>query len=144
MILWRISNHLSLEGGGGLVVEGRWHNAGKPVVYCAETPTLAVLEVLVHLQVEQPPRFYRWLRIETPPGLAHREWPASQDARDTQATRRWGDGWLEGGETALARVPTVIAPESFNWLINPRHPDAHAIKVVQSGRWPWDARLFRA
>ena len=28
MILWRVSNHSTLDGGGGLTAAGRWHTAG--------------------------------------------------------------------------------------------------------------------
>ena len=38
-----------LSGRGGLEADGRWHTAGRPVVYLASSEALAVLEVRVHL-----------------------------------------------------------------------------------------------
>lgn len=143
MTLWRISEFASLDGAGGIAVDGRWHSAGQPIVYTAETSALAMLEVLVHLEVEEMPARFQLLEIEAPDDLVAARWPARRDAADEAATRAWGDAWLKRGDTALARVPSAIAPASFNWLINPSHPDATRVKLLKSSRWPWDARLFR-
>ena len=47
MVLWRISNHASLTGDGGLRTEGRWHPLGSRVGYCTTSPAGALLEMLV-------------------------------------------------------------------------------------------------
>lgn len=47
-IIWRLSNHVDLSGRGGLIASGRWHTKPKPVLYCAEEPHTAYLEVLRH------------------------------------------------------------------------------------------------
>jgi RES domain-containing protein len=67
MVLWRISNYADLKGIGGLRAAGRWHFAGQPVVYLAEHPAAALLEVLVHLEIGSPsalPDTYQLLRVE--------------------------------------------------------------------------------
>jgi len=51
MELWRISNYADLSGGGGLQAAGRWHTRGKRIVYLADHPASAVLEMLVHRPV---------------------------------------------------------------------------------------------
>ena len=56
MILWRISAYADLSGTGGLRVSGRWHQAGRPVVYAATSPPGAMLEVLVHLEIDPEDR----------------------------------------------------------------------------------------
>jgi len=38
-------------------------------------------------------------------------------------------------------VPSVIAPEAFNVLINPAHPDIAGVKAQKLRRWLYDARL---
>ena len=72
MILWRISNHLSLTGDGALRASGRWHTRGRRVVYCAQNPAAALLEVLVHFEIEitQLPARYRLLKLEAADDLA--------------------------------------------------------------------------
>jgi RES domain-containing protein len=51
VILWRISDHATLDGGGGVSLSGRWHTAGRRIVYCAPNPATALLEVLVHTEI---------------------------------------------------------------------------------------------
>ena len=143
VILWRISEYASLDGAGGMTVEGRWHSAGRPIVYAAETSALAMLEVLVHLEIDFMPPPFQLLEIEAPDALAAAHWPGDEDFADLSATRAWGDAWLSGGEAALAKVPSAIAPNSFNWLINPAHPETSKVKLLRASRWPWDSRLFR-
>lgn len=66
MRLWRISNYADIKGIEGLKTPGRWHNKGIPVVYLAESPALAMLEVLVHFEMsaEEVPDSYQLLEVE--------------------------------------------------------------------------------
>ena len=49
MELWRISNYADLSGIGGLKAAGRWHSQGRRIVYLADHPSSALLEMLVHM-----------------------------------------------------------------------------------------------
>ena len=68
MFLWRISNHLSLAGDGALRTPGRWHPRGRRVIYCAQSPAAALLEILVHFEIDiqDLPARCRLLKIEAP------------------------------------------------------------------------------
>lgn len=142
MILWRISEYATLDGAGGLAVQGRWHSKGRSIVYLADSSALAMLEMLVHLEVETLPPLFQLLKVSAPDDLAHDEWPKRHDPRDLAATRSWGDAWLKAGATPLARVPSIVAPHGVNWLFNPSHKDATQVRIEGSSRWPWDKRLF--
>ncbi|HXH47142.1 MAG TPA: RES family NAD+ phosphorylase [Bradyrhizobium sp.] len=52
MRIWRISNFDDLSGIGGLKTDGRWHDRGRHVVYAADHPASALLEVMVHLEID--------------------------------------------------------------------------------------------
>jgi RES domain-containing protein len=52
-----------------------------------------------------------------------------------------GDQWLAGLESALLLVPSVIVPEEFNVLVNPRHPDAGKLEATKLRPWFFDQRL---
>lgn len=114
MTLWRISNHPTLDGAGGLSAPGRWHTAGQRIVYYAPNPATALLEVLVHakIDIEDIPVNLRYLEIEAPDTLAVQEVDLTELGRswrtDLAATRAAGDEWLRDGRTALLRVPSVI------------------------------------
>jgi RES domain-containing protein len=148
MILWRISNHADLSGVGGLYASARWHTQGKPVVYLAETPSAALLEILVHLELQEAerPDRYRLLKVEVDEGTAFEEVDlsslSSEWQKDEQQTRARGDAWAEKSETALLRVPSAIAPETWNWLLNPRHKDAAQARIIASATYPYDPRIF--
>lgn len=143
MIVWRICEHADLEGIGGTIVGGRWHSKGRPIVYAADSSALAMLEVLVHLEVDSVPAPFQLMRVALDDGLAATEWPESRLPRDLAESRAWGDAWLKTADTPLARVPSVIAPDSTNWLLNPVHPATRNARIVARSRWPWDKRLFR-
>ena len=125
---------------------GRWHTAGRPIVYLAEHPALCLLEVLAHdVDPAGLPRAYRWLKVETGRALRvasvhdlSRGW-----ATDLTWTRTTGDRWLTEGRTPLLRVPSVLAPEAFNYLLNPVLSGARAARVVATVAYPIDPRLAR-
>ena len=146
MTLWRISNHADLRGVGGLRASGRWHTAGRPIVYLAEHPALCLLEVLAHdVDAGDLPRGYRWLKVEAKRSMRIepvRELPRAWTA-DLGTTRTIGDRWLVERRTPLLSVPSVVAPESFNYLLNPAHPRAYAARVVTTFAYPLDPRLAR-
>jgi len=148
VLLWRISNHLSLAGDGALRTPGRWHTRGRRVVYCAQSPAAALLEILVHFEIDiqDLPVRYRLLKIEVPddvhvervsPERLPAGWP-----EQTEVTRALGDDWLAKGSAALFSVPSAIVPETFNVLLNPAHQDAKRIVIVQAGEHAIDPRLL--
>ena len=148
MLLWRISNHASLDGEGGLLASARWHTRGHPVLYLAETPAGALVEVLVHLELDPAhlPKTYQLLKASAPEDISLRASGKAHLAetwtRDLLRTRTLGDEWLQSRATALLRVPSAIIPETFNLLLNPRHPDASRIRIISHRDYPWDQRLL--
>ena len=152
MRLWRVSNHADLSGEGGRRAEGRWHQRGQPVVYLAEHPALALLETLVHLEIdpEDVPANYQLLTVEVPDDIAVEEFTAqrlatlSPDWRNRpDQTRQLTRSWFVERRTALLRVPSVIVPAAGNYLLNPLHPDATRVTIVDKQTVEFDARLFR-
>ena len=72
MLLWRLSgvqHAQAFDGGYGLLFDGRWNSAGHPVTYCATSPSLCILEKLVH--VEDPALLppLRMVRYDVPDDL---------------------------------------------------------------------------
>jgi RES domain-containing protein len=146
MRLWRISNHASLSGDGGLHASGRWHSRGRRVVYLADHPASALLEVIAHLEIdaEDLPTHYQLLGIEVPDDMevtavAESELPEGWREQIT-LTRMRGDEWLGAGASALLRVPSAIVPEAVNYLLNPAHHDAGRLSIAWALRAPFDPR----
>ena len=149
MLLWRISNHPSLAGDGALRTPGRWHTRGRRIVYCAQSPAAALLEILVHFEIDiqDLPVRYRLLKIDVPDDVHVERVSADELPADwpekTEATRALGDDWLAKASSALLRVPSAIVPETFNVLLNPAHQDAKRIVIVQAGEHAIDPRLLK-
>ena len=145
MRLWRISNYADLSGRGGLKTPARWHSKGRPIVYCADHPAGALLELLVQVSLENLPDRFQLLTIDIEDGIE----PAVIDAAglkegwnsDTAYTRAIGDAWLAKMESLLLRVPSAIVPHAFNLLGNPRHGDAVRMRIVEAASVPLDQRL---
>lgn len=145
--LWRISNHRDLTGGGGLRYSARWHTAGRRVVYLAESPAGALIEVLVHLELDETdlPPAYTLLRVAVAPEVVAVDLPVpANDAWKAKlmVTRALGDEWLKSGRSALARVPSAILPDTFNLLLNPQHAQASLVAIVEATSARLDPRLL--
>lgn len=150
MVLWRITNYAVLDGAGGLRASGRWHTRGRRVVYLSSSPSSALLEILVHLEVPvgDLPRSYNLLEINVPDEVVVEDVEEivrlPEDWTNSQAvTQRLGDSWLNRNSGALLKVPSALAPHTSNFLMNPRHPDAARITIASIGQHPIDERLLR-
>ena len=126
----------------------RWHSRGKRIVYLADHPASALIETIVHFEVDrdQIPNQYQLLAVEVAEDTAFEsvdvhnlptDWP-----ENLNTTRTLGDAWLDSNRTALLRVPSIIVPHASNWLLNPAHADAAKVTIAQVIRAPFDARLF--
>jgi RES domain-containing protein len=147
--LWRIYHQVhgpGLDGQGGTVANGRWHKRGHPVTYFSDSPSLAVLEKLIHLDPDLLPGDLvlgafesqsEPLRIE-----AFRSLPADW-AGDEIWTQNTGSAWLKGKNSALLSVPSIVVPEQRNVVLNPLHPEARSIKLVRTRSFQLDPRLLK-
>jgi RES domain-containing protein len=148
MIVWRFTQHETLEGRGGLLASARWHTRGHEILYSAPNPATALLEVLVHSGVRDPEAFghFQFLKIDVPDdiqverieeGSLPSDW-----ATRPELTRARGDRWLRERSSAILMVRSVLVPETYNVLINPRHRDSRRISRLAAFPYPLDPRLF--
>jgi RES domain-containing protein len=149
VFLWRISNHSTLDGRGGLHASARWHSQGHAIVYLASSPAGALVEILVHLELDPQrlPSSYKMLKADVPddalPGRIDASSMPDNWRDNLTLTRNLGDEWLIAGSSALLEVPSAILPETFNLLLNPRHPDAQRVSVLWHQPFPYDRRFFK-
>lgn len=131
-----------------MVVDNRWNRAGHKVIYAAEHLALAMLEVLVHAGKRLPDDMVHAALI-VPAGIELEEADLDQvpDWRDRQspAAQAYGSAWLSDGDKGsrapLLRVPSVIVPQAFNYLVNPDHADFSISWGGPSASIEWDQRL---
>ena len=146
---WRLTKTRYLatawDGEGARRTGGRWNGPGTPVVYTAATLSLALVETLVHLPIGVLPAFSA-VRVDFDDSLVaileDADLPA--DWRSDPApssTRTIGDAWVLAGTSAVLRIPSVVVPMEFDYLLNPRHPDFAQVTVGAPMPFPFDSRL---
>lgn len=150
MRVWRITRrkYTALDGEGARLNGGRWNREGVAVVYTSATLSLAALEYLVHVDVEDVPDDLVALEIEVPddaPAAAvsldelGADWNTADEHPDCLEA---GDARIGRGEALSLRVPSAVIPWEFNVLLNPRHPEAARMEVVSTRDFSFDRRLI--
>jgi len=152
MQAWRITKQrharTAFSGEGARLYGGRWNSPGVPVVYVAESQSLAVLEMLVHLDSPVLLEKYVFLEVDFDASLVldldrsslPKNWQSDPVPESIQAI---GDRWVLSRDSAVLRVPSVLVPEESNFLLNPRHPDFGKIGISRPHAFRFDPRLPR-
>jgi RES domain-containing protein len=133
----------AFSGVGARLFGGRWNSNGTPVVYAAGSLSLALLEWRVHLGQWPPPEVvvipiefdHRlvWVPARLPAGW--KQYPAPR------ATAAFGDAWVKSRRSVVMRLPSVIVPSEWNYVINPNHPDFSKLVIGRPQRLKPDPRL---
>ena len=150
MLLWRISRKpfmaQALAGLGAKRYGGRWNSKGTAVVYTSESLELAVLEALVHLDIDLLPSDMYQIGFEvddkfvTPVATPlPRDWDTYPPYNPkVQAV---GDTWVRGCSSLGLRVPAAVLPSRSNVLLNPAHPEIRRLREIERAPLPWPARV---
>lgn len=137
-----------LDGEGARLFGGRWNPRGHAMVYTSEHLSLAVLEVLVHLEpaqlkparvaiaVDVPDRDVELLDLDALP----KQW---RGARAQRALQELGLAWLREGRSLALKVPSAVIPQEHNVLLNPSHPRHPRLTPDTGEPFSFDPRLFR-
>lgn len=151
LTVWRITTRRfaasAFTGEGARLYGGRWNRVGSPMVYTAQSRSLALLEMLVQDEplranyVLIPAVIGKGVSRETVllPDLAA-DWRSAQH-RDT--LRTMGQRWLANGGSCVLAVPSAVVPFEMNYLVNPLHPDFGNIKIGKPESLETDLRLLR-
>jgi RES domain-containing protein len=150
MRVWRIASarHPLLDGEGARLYGGRWNSPGRPAVYTSAHASLAVLEKLAWTDPDDVPVDLELTGIDVPVDvpvehLDLRRLPANWPEPGCPACVQAGDEWLQSLRTAALVVPSAVMPVDSNVLINPLHPDARRIRMVETRPFTFDLRLLR-
>ena len=125
---------------------GRWNSQGVAVLYCATSESLAMLELRVHSPHPYPRTRWRFA-IEVPDdGLTSvtiEELPRGWDKLPPgPASKRVGDAWVNSASSLGLLVPSVVASDEKNLILNPSHPRFRELRVLSKQRVILDKRLF--
>jgi RES domain-containing protein len=148
--VWRITKRkharTAFSGGGARKYGGRWNSPGTAVVYTSETQSLAVLEMLVHLDGPYLLQEYVLIGVEieesslqdVDPSRLPSNWKTDPGP---PALRKIGDEWVLAGSSVALRVPSILVPAERNVLLNPVHPDFLQVTIGKPVAFTVDPRL---
>lgn len=134
------------SGVGAEAVGGRFNRPGRRAVYAAGSLSLGILELVVQgnarhrlkglvcASVSFDERFLNCLEI--------RDLPAGWNSRPASSVSQCiGDAWLDSQESLVLRVPSVVVPGEYNYIINPGHPDIGGLDVGELRPVDLDPRI---
>jgi RES domain-containing protein len=136
------------DGEGAYRYGGRWSSPGTRLSYASEHQSLAMLEYFVHLDKDDPPHDIVLAIAEIHDGLAQATIAVANlpsNWREPDAPPKlaaFGDEFAQNGNHCLLWVPSVLAPNEKNCLINPAHPDYRKITVLALEPLQYDSRMF--
>ncbi len=139
----------TLSGLGAAMAErNRWNSRNTPLVYSAQARSLALIELLVHLDLRNgPPKELYYVEIDIPDELRIAQVEASALPQNWTChppgfrTQKRGDQFAKEQQAPVLRVPSSLVPREFNYLINPIHKDMANISVVSAEPLTLDGRL---
>jgi RES domain-containing protein len=116
---------------------GRWHSKGRDCLYFSDSTALSVLEVFIHVGHAEIIQSYELFELTVPSEMVLRatldslpeNWRSESAPQETAA---FGDAWLATGSGLALAVPSVIVPQSWNYLINVDHSEF--VKVVETAK----------
>jgi len=141
-----VSPELAFSGIGAKQNPGRWNNLNVSIVYTAETLSLAMLEMLVHLDRIMLRLSYVYFEIKALEDLVL-ELPYSQlpikwnTYPAPPGTKNRGDQWVASMSSVILKVPSVLNPLEHTFLINPHHDDFKKLIIDGPFAIPFDGRL---
>ena len=147
---WRITKRkhakTAFNGSGARRYGGRWNSPGTAIVYTSETQSLAVLEMLVHLDGPDLLQEYVLIGVEIEesllrdldPSVLPHNWRTDPAPL---ALRKIGDEWAVARSSVALRVPSILLPGESNVLINPVHGDFARFVIGKPLAFSFDPRL---
>lgn len=151
MIVYRIASPLhikDLSGTGASLVGGRWNSKGVPVVYTAQSRSLAALELyanrskagmlmnlsLAAVAISEKATIHEIDVSDLPSGW--NKYPAPLELADI------GSKWAASLDSLVLCVPSALVPKEKNYLLNPLHPDIACVSIVETEEYTFDQRFL--
>lgn len=149
MIVYRLSKTKyanDLTGEGARLNGGRWNDKSIPCIYTSESRALALLEYTVNVNIDEISRALSFVTIEIPgknifelnEAMLPGNWKHSPAP---SSTRQFGAALLNAAKAAVIKIPSVVIPKEFNYILNPKHPDSKNFKISDIEDFVYDVRI---
>lgn len=147
-ILRRRYARAPFDGEGAYRYGGRWSSPGVRLAYASEHLSLAMIEYFVHVDSDDPPQDLVVAAADVPDDVSRIRMPAARlpaTWRQTPAPGALaaiGDRFVQTGRAAVLSVPSALAPDECNWLLNPGHPHFRRVRIHPPEAFAYDPRFF--
>ncbi|GAB3314063.1 RES family NAD+ phosphorylase [Larkinella ripae] len=126
---------------------GRWNPPGIGILYTAEHPALALVEILVHMpqvpyadlpsfrlfSLRIPDDSRRLIRADESPAY----WNENRYAKSQTLLTEW----LTNPDVLALGVPSSVMPDGINYLVHPAHAAYQHLEIIEEKPLISDPRL---
>jgi RES domain-containing protein len=153
LTLWRLvkARHAAnaFDGEGARRYGGRWNERGTRIVYLGGSLSLAALETFVHLTAADARIAFAAIEVRVPddvevsslaPGALPENWRLEPPPEQTKVI---GTDWAMREDSLLLRVPSVIVPKEWNYLLNPGHRAFRQLEIFPPVAFGFDERMWK-
>ncbi|HLA10982.1 MAG TPA: RES family NAD+ phosphorylase [Pyrinomonadaceae bacterium] len=138
----------AFDGEGARLNGGRWTSVGVRMIYTAGSISLAVLELVVHLENTDVLPSYSLCAVHFDNAVVTSldrsrlpdNWATSPPPPELFAI---GDAWIAGQSSVVLEVPSAVVESETNYLMNPAHPDFKSLTIDPPRPFMLDQRLLR-
>jgi RES domain-containing protein len=149
MLVYRVAKEQyanDLSGFGAKLFGGRWNLIGTPCLYTSQSRALALLEYSVNVNIEFMPLKLCFSIIEIQDDLIEcvdsKDLPLNWNAIPcSSSTKIFGSNKLKNSSFSIIRVPSVIIPNEFNYIVNVSKIDSSNLKVIAVEEYKFDYRI---
>lgn len=147
---WRITGKKfadrAFSSEGAKIYGGRWNPPDKEMIYTAQSLSLAILELIVHLYEYQDIQDYVAIPVifdeKQVISMAENALPKNWSSLPiSDRTRQVVGNWLEKRRSLVLEVPSSVVPLERKFLINPRHAGFSRLKKGPDQSLYFDSRL---
>lgn len=135
-----------LSGEGAKLHGGRWNRIGQPCIYASETKALSILEYAANVSLDQIPLSLS-ITVYFIPENSWKQFNENELPKNwyvvpvTSEVKDWGNAHLQENKFLALKLPSVIIPTEFNFVINPLHPDFKKVKIKNIHSFTLDNRI---
>jgi len=134
-----------LSGEGARLNGGRWNHILTPCLYTSQSRALAILEYTVNINIDDVPRALSITTIEITEDniifLSQSDLPGNwMQVPSPSSTKDFGTHLLKAA-TSIIKIPSIVVPQEFNYLLNPLHPDSKDFKIISVEDFVYDVRI---
>lgn len=136
----------AFSGEAAKLYPGRWNHYGTQAIYTSASLALATLELIVQLEALPPSNYIQITATIPNLTIVHelKKLPSGWDSYPfSHATQDLGMHWVKNNISAVLKVPSVIIPTEFNYIINPNHLDFKKIIIGKPQNFIFDRRLWQ-